>query len=239
MSEESKETKKENEAKENEEKERETEQIKTDAKTTFNNAKESIRNVNFKEDAKITSGYVSGMIKNPLETLKKIAADRKNSNFKNALILVFLWLIVILLTSIFGVHWTKKVIGYNFLEMVRDLLAPVIGIVVYAYIIYFMQKSSKRNLTTNITVVTTAIIPNILVEILSVLKLFSYDFNKIIYPLAIFATTISIVLIYFSTKDLMDEDDDNTFIKKFCSIQFIYFVVYFILTFLKINIPII
>lgn len=234
MSEESKETKNENEAKE-----RETEQIKTDAKTTFNNAKESIRNVNFKEDAKITSGYVSGMIKNPLETLKKIAADRKNSNFKNALILVFLWLIVILLTSIFGVHWTKKVIGYNFLEMVRDLLAPVIGIVVYAYIIYFMQKSSKRNLTTNITVVTTAIIPNILVEILSVLKLFSYDFNKIISPLSIFATTISIVLIYFSTKDLMDEDDDNTFIKKFCSIQFIYFVVYFILTFLKINIPII
>ena len=72
-----------------------TEQIKTDAKTTFNNAKESIRNVNFKEDAKITSGYVSGMIKNPLETLKKIAADRKNSNFKNALILVFLWLHII------------------------------------------------------------------------------------------------------------------------------------------------
>ena len=198
MSEESKETKNENEAKE-----KETEQIKSDAKTTFNNAKESIRNVNFKEDAKITSGYVSGMI-------------------------VFLWLIVILLTSIFGVHWTKKVIGYNFLEMVRDLLAPVIGIVVYAYIIYFMQKSSKRNLTTNITVVTTSIIPMILVEILSVLKLFSYDFNKIIYPLSIFATTISIVLIYFSTKDLMDEDDDNTFIKKFCSIQFIYFVVYFI-----------
>jgi len=239
MSEESKETKNQNEAKENEEKEREAEQIKSDAKTTFNNAKESIRNVNFKEDAKVTSGYVSGMIKNPLETLKKIVADRKNGNFKNALILVFLWLIVILLTSIFGVHWTKKVIGYNFLEMVRDLLAPVIGIVVYAYIIYFMQKSSKRNLTTNITVVTTAIIPNILVEILSVLKLFSYDFNKIIYPLSIFATTISIVLIYFSTKDLMDEDDDNTFIKKFCSIQFIYFVVYFILTFLKINIPII
>ena len=133
MSEESKETKKENEAKE-----KATEQIKSDAKTTFNNAKESIRNVNFKEDAKITSGYVSGMIKNPLETLKKIAADRKNSNFKNALILVFLWLIVILLTSIFGVHWTKKVIGYNFLEMVRDLLAPVIGIVVYAYMRFYL-----------------------------------------------------------------------------------------------------
>ena len=70
MSEESKETKKENEAKENEEKERETEQIKTDAKTTFNNAKESIRNVNFKEDAKITSGYVSGMKTERIAILK-------------------------------------------------------------------------------------------------------------------------------------------------------------------------
>jgi hypothetical protein len=123
--------------------------------------------------------------------------------------------------------------------MISGLLAPLIGIVVYSYIIYFMQKSSKRNLTTNITVVTTSMIPMILVQILSVLKLFSYEFIKIIEPLSIFATVISIVLIYFSTKELMDEEDDNTFIKKFCSIQFIYFVVYFVLTFLRINIPII
>ena len=145
MSEESKETKKENEAKENEEKERETEQIKTDAKTTFNNAKESIRNVNFKEDAKITSGYVSGMIKNPLETLKKIAADRKNSNFKNALILVFLWLIVILLTSIFGVHWTKKVIGYNFLEMVRTSTSNRNSCICIYYLLYAKKFKKKFN----------------------------------------------------------------------------------------------
>ena len=233
MSEESKETKNKSEVKE------ETEKVKTDTKSTFNDAKETIRNVNFKEDAKVTSGYVSGIIKKPLETLKKIIADRKNSNLKNALIIIILWLIVILLTSIFGVHWTKLDIGYNFLEMISGLLAPLIGIVVYSYIIYFMQKSSKRNLTINITVVTTSMIPMILVKILSVLKLFSYEFIKIIEPLSIFATVISIVLIYFSTKELMDEEDDNTFIKKFCSIQFIYFVVYFVLTFLRINIPII
>ena len=179
------------------------------------------------------------MFKDPLGTLKAIVEDKKNTNFKNAIILVFVWLVVVLLTSIFGVHWTKKVVGNNILQMIADLLAPIIGIVTYAYIVYFMQKSSKRNLTTNITAVTTAIIPTILVEILSVLNLFSNDFARVINPLSYFATTVSVVFLYFTTKDLMDEEDDTTFVKKYCSVQFIYFIVYFILTFLKIYIPII
>lgn len=225
--------------KEEETKEKETEQVKSDTKSTFNNAKESFKNVNFKQDAKVTSGYVSGIFKDPLGTLKAIAGDKKNTNFKNAIILVFIWLVVILLTSIFGVHWTKRVIGNNILQMIADLFAPIIGIVAYSYIVYFMQKSSKRNLTTNITAVTTAMIPIILVKILSVLNLFSDDFIKIINPLLYFATAVSVVFLYFTTKDLMDEDNDTTFVKKFCSVQFIYFIVFFILTFLKIYIPII
>ena len=237
MSEESKETKNENVNNEEEAKEKETEQVKSDTKSTFNNAKESFKNVNFKQDAKGTSGYVTGMFKDPLGTLKAIVEDKKNTNFKNAIILVFVWLVVVLLTSIFGVHWTKKVVGNNILQMIADLLAPIIGIVTYAYIVYFMQKSSKRNLTTNITAVTTAIIPTILVEILSVLNLFSNDFARVINPLSYFATTVSVVFLYFTTKDLMDEEDDTTFVKKYCSVQFIYFIVYFILTFLKIYIP--
>ena len=232
---ESKETKK-DEVKENE---AESNQFKVDAKSTLKDTKEGLKNVNIKEDAKGTTGFISGIFKNPLETLKNVVNDKSNKYFKNALFLICIWLIVILLESIFGVHWTKIYAKNNFLNIFRSLFEPIVAILAFSGIIYFMQKDSKKNLTTNITAVTTAMVPIILVKILSILELFSSDFVRIITPLNAFARAITIVFLYFTSKELLCEDNDSTFVKKFATIQLVYFVVYFIFTFLKIYIPMI
>lgn len=217
----------------------ETDQIKSEAKTTFNDTKESFKNVKFKEDAKKTTGYVSGMLKNPFETLKSIANDSKNKNFKYALLMICVWLIAILIVEIKGSYWHKGFVGSSIKTIICSVLAPVIGILAYSLIVYFTQKDAKKNLTTNITVTTTALMPKILVSIISILELVSSKFDEIVTPLYLFANAVSIVLIYFGTKALIGESEENEFFKKYCLIQFVYVLVYFIFTFLKLAIPMI
>lgn len=215
-----------------------SEQIKSEAKSTFKDAKESIKNVNFKNDAKITSGYVTGLFKKPLATLHEIAQDSKNSKFKYALILVIIWLIVVFLRSIFGVHWSFKYVGFNFLTVIKDLLGPILGIIALSGTIFLMQKGTKKkSLTTVITTVTTAVSPLILANILMLLTLFSSDILRILSPIKSFATVLTAVFVFFGSKDLIGEDESAKFVNKFIVIQAIYFVIYFLLTFLGISIP--
>lgn len=215
-----------------------SEQIKSEAKSTFKDAKESIKNVNFKNDAKVTSGYVTSLFKKPLATLHEIAQDSKNSKFKYALILVILWLIVVFLRSIFGVHWSFKYVGFNFLTVIKDLLGPILGIIALSGTIFLMQKGTKKkSLTTVITTVTTAVSPLILANILMLLTLFSSDILRILSPIKSFATVLTAVFVFFGSKDLIGEDESAKFVNKFIVIQAIYFVIYFLLTFLGISIP--
>lgn len=215
-----------------------SEQIKSEAKSTFNDAKETIKNVNFKNDAKVTSGYVSNLLKKPLETINEVANDSKNTKFKNALILVVLWLIVVLLKSIFGVHWIS--LGSNFLLVIKNLLAPLVGLFGFSCVLFFMQKGSKKKtLTTIVTTITTASTPLILASVLDVLTLFSYDISRITNPIIYFATVLSVVLVYFASKSILNEESNSNFIKKFITVEAIYYVIYFVFTFLQIYIPMI
>lgn len=230
MSEESKNNQEEN-IKEN------SDEIKSEAKNTFKDAKETMKTVNIKNDAKVTKGYVSSFLKDPLKSLNSIAKDSKNANFKNALLLVLILLIVVLLESIFGVHWAKNLAGTNSLNIIKNLLAPIIGLIALSCIIYFMQKNSKKNLTTILTTIITSIIPYILAKFLTILNLFSADFYRITSPILSFSLVFSNLLIYFSLKDLLGIEEDTKAVRKFVILQVVYFIIYFIFTFLGIYIP--
>lgn len=230
MSEESKNNQEEN-IKEN------SDEIKSEAKNTFKDAKETMKTVNIKNDAKVTKGYVSGFLKDPLKSLSSIAKDSKNANFKNALLLVLILLIVVLLESIFGVHWAKNLAGTNSLNIIKNLLEPIVGLIAISCIIYFMQKNSKKNLTTILTTIITSIIPYILAKFLTILNLFSADFYRITSPILSFSLVFSNLLIYFSLKDLLGIEEDTKAVKKFVVLQVVYFIIYFIFTFLGIYIP--
>lgn len=217
-----------------------SEQIKSEAKNTFNEAKESIKNVNFKNDAKVTSGYVTGLFKKPLETIKEVANDSKNAKFKYALILLILWLVVILIESLFGNHWSFINVGNKFLDMIKDLLAPIIGISAISGIAFFMQKSSKKkSLTTILTTVLTAVSPLILANVLTILTLISRDISKIVNPIYHFANVLTIVFSYFGLKAILGDEENSKFVNKFIIIEAIYYAIYFVFTFLGIYIPMI
>ena len=214
-----------------------TEEIKKEKKNTVKDVKETIKKVNIKDDAKDTSNFVVSMFNKPLETLKKIANDSKNANFKNALILIIVWLVAIAIARIADFHWAFRLVGTNFMSLLKGLLTPILGILALSCIIYFMKKSSKKSLTTIITTVTIALVPNIVISLISLLSIFSSNFNLVIAPLSGFANVITVIFEYFAIKALINESENSKFIKTFMIIQGIYFICYFAISFLGIYLP--
>ena len=216
-----------------------SEEIKSETKNTVNDVKSTIKDVNIKKDAKETSGFVSALFKNPLETLKSIANDSKNLKFKNALIVLIIWIAVIFIKLLFGSKWSFHSLGSNLLNIITSLLEPICGIVTLVLIVYFFAngKSKKKSFTTIITTLTAAVVPKVLVVVISLLNLLSRQFSIITNPLSSLASVISIVFIYFAMKFLSGEEENSKFIRTFIKAQTIYFIVYFALSFLGINIP--
>lgn len=214
-----------------------SEEIKEETKNTVNDVKETIKNVNIKDDAKKTTNFVTSMFSKPLETLKAVANDGKNKNLKHALILAIIWLVAILLKSLFVSHWTWHFFGIGLRSTIQSLLAPIVGIIAMCLVIYLMQRGEKKTLTTIFTTVTIAATPHILVTVLSLLSLFSKNFYTVLSPLSSFATAITIVYMYFAMKLLIGNEENSKFIKKYTIIQGIYFIIYFALTFMEIYIP--
>lgn len=209
--------------------------VKSETKTTVNDFKKTMKDVNVKSDAKKTSGFISSFLTDPIGKIKEISSDVKHKNFKIAIILLILWSVVVLISSIGAQNWKFVNTGRNILSVIKDILSPVLSVIAFSMVVYFMQKGSvKKSLTTIITAITTAQIPIIFARVLNLINLFSNSAYKILNPFAIFATVISIIFTYFTVKSLFNEEDDNKFIKSFVCVEAVYYIVYFVVSFLEI-----
>lgn len=209
-------------------------EIKEEAKATINDVKETMKKVNVKDDAKETSGFISSMMKDPLAKLKEIADDKSNRNLKVAIILLTIWTIVMFIKSIASSAWRLS-IGNSLLNVIKAILAPIISIITLSLITYFMQKDNKKSLTTIITAITISQLPLISAYVISLLTLFSASIYKLTNPIIYFAQVLEIILTYFALKDIIDEESNSKFIKKFAGIEAIYFVVLIVISFLEIS----
>ncbi len=209
-------------------------EVKSETKTTVNDVKKSMKDVDVKKDAKATSGFITSFFKNPLSKFDEIANDSKYKNFKIAIILVIVWTAIVLISAIGSQSWKFVNTGANILAIIKRILAPIFSIIVFSAIIYCMQKSTKKSLTTILTSVTTAQIPTIIASIISLIDLFSSSAYRLTNPISYFAGIISLIFTYFATKSLLGIEKDNEFIQKFIIIEGIYYIAYLIISFLGI-----
>ena len=215
-----------------------SEELKNETKNTVKDVKNTIKNVDIKTDAKYTSGFVTSLFKNPLSTLENLTNDRKNKHFKYAIIMIIVWLGTIFLQTIASNQWAWNLIGYNFLNTLKALLSPICGLAVFALILYFFQKQSgKKSLTTLITIITISASPLIIANVINLVTLFSRDFSHLAIPLLTFGEILTVVFTYFGIKSLIDNDDDG-YLKTFIKIEAVYYVIYFLVSFLGIYMPI-
>ena len=213
-----------------------TEELKNETVDTVKQVKESMKNVNVKEEAKVTKGFVSEMFKNPLGKIKEIANDSSNANFKTAIILVIIWTIASLLGSISFKYFSWKLLGSTLLSYIKIILAPLLTVVIMSAIIFLLNKKEKKSLITVLTTVTTAKLPVIIAEVISLLVLFSSSIVKITNKISGFCSIISIVFLYFAIRDLYGEKEEKVSFKNFVIVEAIYVVISFVISYLGIYI---
>lgn len=212
-----------------------TEELKKEATDTVNQVKETIKNVDIKKETIATKGFVTEMFKNPLGKINEIAKDNSNKNFKTALFILAIWVVVVLIKSVCSLSKYRD-LGENILTVIKAVVAPVIEIVVISLIVFLMNKKAKKSLPTIISTMITAYVPVVIARVISLLTLISYNAYKITSPISTLCSIITIIFSYFAMKDLFEEKENSNFIKTFVIIEAIYMVVALIISYLGINI---
>lgn len=214
-----------------------TEEIKSETVNTVNEVKETIKKVDVKKDTLETKGFVMDLFSDPLGKIKSIAEDNGNKFFKNALIVVIIWMVAVLIKQIFGTTNLWKYYGFKqFINIILTTITPAVGIIVMSVIIMIFNKENKKLLTQLITCITTARLPLAISSIVSLLTLINTSISAFTNPFSKFCNVISIILTYFVTKSIFAEKENSKFIKKFILIEGIYYIAYFVLTYLGIYI---
>lgn len=216
------------------------EEIKEETVKTAKEVKETIKNVDIKKDAKATTGFITEMIKNPLARLKEIAEDKENKDFKYAVVLAIVWMVVLAILHLASYSSIDNFFAYSFtkhfLSLIKVIVAPIIGIIVMSLIVFVMNKNNKKSFITTMTAITAAQIPVIVADILGLLKLISSSIVRLLNPISMFCYVISIVFTFFAIKALFGEEDHSKFLKTFVIIQAIYYVAYLLISYLEIYI---
>ena len=212
------------------------EELKNETVNTVKQVKESMKNVDVKEEAKVTKGFETEMLKNPLGKIEEIAQDTSNKHFKTAIIFVIVWVIASLLGSISFRYFSWRLLGSTLLGYIKTILAPLLTVVVMSVIIFLMNKKEKKSLITVLTTVTTAKLPVIIAEVISLLVLFSSNISKITSKISGFCSIISTIFLYFAIRDLYGEKEEKVAFKNFVIIEAIYVVISFVISYLGIYI---
>lgn len=212
------------------------EELKNEAKDTINQVKENLKNVDVKEEAKATKGFIKEMFKNPLGKVTEIAQGAGNF-FKTAIILVIVWTVLAAASEIeytlFGYgEWYE-----NIFDFIKILLTPVLSVLSMSLVLFWLNKKEKKSLTTYIATITSAKLPLILAEVVYLLNylLEKIDSNMdtitdITSLVPKFLKLIAPILLFFAIKAICNENDEKSAFRKFCIAEAVWVVVYFIVS---------
>ena len=213
------------------------ENLKNETVETAKKVKESVKGANIKEETKKAKSFIMDMFKNPLEKIKEVAQDDTAKYLKTAILLILVWIIAVFISSTYTTihYWGFTRVFNNILSVLKRILAPAIGIIVYSLIVLVMNKNNKKSLTTIITIITITQLPLIIAEVVSLITIFNSKVALVTAPFAMLCSTVAIVLGFFGFKSLFEEEC-KTFIKKYVLIQIVYYVVYIVIGLLGIYI---
>lgn len=215
-----------------------TENLKNETVETAKKFKETVKGTNIKEETKATKGFIVEMFKNPLEKIKEVANDNSGKYLRTALFLIIIWTVVVFIASTYSTIrlWGFSRVFSNILSVLKRILAPALGILVYSLIVLVLNKKNKKSLTDIISTVTITQLPLIVASVVSLLTMISTKISMITSPFSSLCSIVSIVLGYFGFKELFGEEDNSMFIKKYVLIQLVYHIAYIVIGLLGIYI---
>lgn len=215
-----------------------TEDLKKETADTVAQVKDTIKNVNIKQDSIETKGFIGEMFKNPIEKMQQIVNNNNGKYLTYTIIILAIWVIAELVSRSFSFRhiWGLSNVSSALISIIVSGITPIISVLVLSLIVFIMNKKNKKQLTTVITVVISASIPLVLASVVSLLKIVSTEVSLVTVPFTKLCNVISIVLMYFAIKSVLGTEKNSDFIKKFVMIEAIYYIVYIILSLLNITI---
>lgn len=199
-----------------------TEQLKNETKETVNQVKSSIKNVNFKQDAEETKGFVKEMLSNPFEAVRRVATEEENV-FKKVIFLMIIFIAASVISQIISLIKYGRLanVGSNIMDLIVSVLNPILYILVPAVIILIFNKQNKKSLITIISTVVVAGIPTICNEVINIIERILPGISIITSPITTVLSAIALILTYFGIKDLLGIEDHKDSIKKYAIIKLI------------------
>ncbi|MCI8444354.1 MAG: hypothetical protein HFJ37_04235 [Clostridia bacterium] len=223
---------------EKEERKINTDALKSEASTTVNQVKDTIKNVDIKKDSIETKGFVLEMAKDPLGKIKEIVNENNGKFLKYAIIIIVIWSLAVLVKECFdqGSFWDYYDLGNSIKNIITTTITPIISILVMSLVIFLMNKKNKKSLTTIMTVVTSANIPIAIAGVVNLLTIMSRSASVLTTPFSKLCRVITAVLMYFTIKTILGAEKNSEFIKKFVLIEGIYYIAYIVMATLSIYI---
>ncbi len=210
-------------------------EIKKETVNTINAAKEQMKNLNFKAEAETGKGLIKNLWKDPVGAIKEIVNDGENKFFKTAILLVAIWAIIVLIKQI--IYYTSsKYLSFNFLSTLKVVIAPILEVIALTAAIFVINKKAKKSFVSIITAVSVAKVPLIIASLLGFITYIGSGAHYITTPVSRILNVISTLLVYFAVKFLTEEEDVSKAFKTFVMVEGIYYIIYFVLSFLGIYI---
>lgn len=217
------------------------EEIKKEAKETVNQVKDSFKNVDVKQETEKAKNFFSGIISTPIKKISEIAHDKSNNFFKTAIVLLVLWVLIAGFGQVASIIGTIFKYGFRYVEfsdfigIAKAVITPLLEIAILSGIVYLFQKQNKKSFLTVVNTIVASYFPIVVAKVVGLLNLIS-GASRITSPITGLLGLISLIFTFFAVKELSDEKDNDKAVKQFVIIEAVYYVVAFILSFLKLYI---
>ena len=223
---------------ENTEKKGTTEELKTEASSTVNQVKETIKKVDIKKDSIETKGFITEMFKDPLGKIQEIVTKDTGKVLTYSIIILVIWCAARLINAIASIikYGSLTSIFSNIWSIVLAIITPIVGILAMSIIIYAMNKENKKSLLTIMTAITVASIPSAIASVIGLLTIISSGISVITFAISGFCSVIEIILMYFAIKAIFGTEKNSEFIKTFVKVYGIYYIISIIVGLLGMNI---
>jgi len=215
-----------------------TDELKKEAAESVNQVKEIIKNVDIKEEAKKTHGFLKDMLVDPIGKIKTIAGNTAEF-FHVSVIILALWVAASFLSVVLaytGRTWVFGNVIQNIFSIVMSTISPVVAVLVMSAIAYLFLKDKIKQITPVVIIIIIASTPRVMSAVINILPSLISTSSRIVSPITSFLYIVSVILVYFGLKALSGENKDEVFFKKYMMIQGAYFVTMFVLAFLSIHI---
>lgn len=223
------------------------EDIKKETTETVNQVKDAIKNADLKKDSKEAKGFFFSFLKNPLREMKKATSSADNKYVKIAIIIFVVWIVLLLVSNVLSIATTYlfgtfgsfayffQNLFRNIFNLIKTLVAPIITVLVLSGLVYGFKKVKNRSFLTIASSILIAKIPMVVASAFNLLVLVNSHFIKMTSTFSGFCNVLSTILLFFTMRDLLEEDKKDSYFWKFALIIGIFYIVKFVFYYLGIS----